>query len=229
MWSEFTKRMSVPATAITFPGFDGRAVSTDHPDLGVFAETVLAEVPGPMVVAGCSMGGYVAMELMRRAPERLDGVILMDTKPESDAEAARQRRREIADGVERDGLATWSDVLTSPLLGGTSRSERVELVDMVRGRVLSANADGVAWAQRAMAERGDSRGTLANWQKPALVIVGEEDELSPVATAREMAELLPQGQLVVIPRAGHLAAWEQPEVVAEQVARWWATSFPPGE
>lgn len=215
--------------APALPGFAGKPAPSHAPDLVHFADEVLADAPDRFVAAGCSLGGYVVMELMRRAPDRLAGVILLDTKPEPDSEAARERRHEVAAGVEREGVGAWVDVLTAPLLGSSTQASDPDLVAEVRAQVLAADPIGVAWAQRAMALRPDSRGTLANWKRPALVIVGEEDQLSPVATAREMAELLPLGELAVIERAGHLAAIEQPERVAEAIATWWATSFPPAE
>lgn len=229
MWSDIARRLMVEAITPTFPGFDGCATSNHEPNLAVFADAVLAEVEGEFVVGGCSMGGYVVMELMRRAPERIAGVILMDTKVEADGEAARAKRHEVADGVLAEGVAAWTSILAAPLLGASTRANNQTLVVDVQNRVANADPAGVAWAQRAMAVRPDSRGTLVNWHKPALVIVGAEDELSPVSTAREMAELLPHGEIAVIEGAGHLAAWERPDAVAEAIAEWWSTSFPPGE
>lgn len=229
MWKATTPALeastSAEVVAPTLPGFDGRAVAEGEPDLGVFADSVLAEVEGEFVVGGCSMGGYVVMELMRRASDRIAGVILVDTKAEADAQAASDRRQEIAAGVERDGMSAWVEVLTAPLLGSTTRASDPHLIVEINNRVAHADPKGVAWAQRAMAMRPDSRGTLANWHRPALVIVGAEDELSPVSVAREMTALLPQGELAVIESAGHLAALESPGEVAEAIARWWATSF----
>lgn len=233
MWREVTAPLHAATGAEvitpTLPGFGETAPLSQPPDLAHFADAILESVPGEFVAAGCSMGGYVVMELMRRAPDRLQGIVLLDTKPEADPDSARSRRLEIASGVESAGVDAWIDVLSAPLLGVTSRETRPDLMGEVVERIGATQPAGIAWAQRAMAGRPDSRGTLANWGRPALVVVGAEDELAPVATAREMAELLERGELAVINGAGHLAALEEPGQVAEAIASWWATSFPLGE
>lgn len=229
MWRELVPYLGGEVITPSLPGFGDAPALADAPNVDAFADAILNEVSGPLVVGGCSMGGYVAMAMMRLAPERIAGVILMDTKPEADGEAARARREEVATGVERDGMTAWIDPLFEPLLGTTSRASNPELVEQVRDVIASAQPQGVAWAQRAMAARPDSRGILSNWKKPALVIVGSEDQLAPVETARGMAELIPQGELAVIQGAGHLAPWEAPDRVAEVIAGWWATSFPLAE
>jgi len=231
MWDELITHLpsTVDVSAPALHGFAGTPVSTAPADLEIFAQALLDQVDGTFVIGGCSMGGYVAMELMRRAPERLAGVILMDTKADADGDAARTRRHEVAAGVESEGVAQWVDALTAPLLGATTQNENPELGQQVRELVLATDPAAIAWAQRAMAARPDSRDTLAAWQKPALVLVGAEDELSPVEVAAAMVELLPEGELVVIPNAGHLAAWERPKPVAAAISRWWATAFPLAE
>lgn len=229
MWQGLIPYLAPSIDVITpaLPGFAGTPVSNQSPDLAVFAQSLLEQIDGEFVIGGCSMGGYVVMEMMRQAPERIAGVLLMDTKAEADGEPARARRLEIAAGVESGGMAPWVITLFAPLLGQTTRSENPALATEVRQVIEGANPHAVAWAQRAMAVRQDSRGTLTNWHKPALVIVGQEDELSPVAMANQMAELLPQGELAIIDAAGHLAAWERPGDVAEVIASWWASSYPP--
>jgi pimeloyl-ACP methyl ester carboxylesterase len=220
MWSPLMAQLDLPMLAPAFPGFADRPVPSTKPTLTLFAEDALAQCEGELIVAGCSMGGYVAMEMMRIAPDRLAGVVLMDTKAESDNEAARTRRLEVASGVEREGMSPWTDTLIAPLLGSTSNESRPALVAEVRELVANANPHAVAWAQRAMAARPDNRELLSGWSKPALVIVGEEDQLSPVSVAESMLELFPRGEIAIIGGAGHLAAWEAPGDVAQAIAQW---------
>lgn len=234
MWRDMTAYLDgadlgISIVAPALAGFAGRPPSSQSPSLELFAHELLAEVEGEVVVGGCSLGGYVAMAMMRLEPDRVAGVVLMDTKCESDEEEARSKRHAVADGVEREGIAAWVDRLAAPLLGPTTVEENPALVSQVRSVIEHADPAGVAWAQRAMAIRPDSRGTLANWSKPALVVVGAEDGLAPVELAMEMSQLLPRGELSVIPGAGHLAPWEKPAEVAEVIAQWWATAFGPGE
>jgi pimeloyl-ACP methyl ester carboxylesterase len=171
------------------------------------------------VIGGLSMGGYVAMALLRRHPERIAALILADTKASADPDAAKANRERIAAAVESDEASTVlvDDVLPA-LLGTTTTSTRPLVSGRVRGLVQTAPSAAVAWAQRAMAGRPDSFETLRAFDRPALVIVGAEDVLSPPSDAEAMAEALPHGRLVVIPQAGHLTAVETPESFNAQVA-----------
>jgi pimeloyl-ACP methyl ester carboxylesterase len=220
MWSPLIDHLDLPTLAPAFPGFAGRELLVTEPSLADFAQDALKQSDDDLIVAGCSMGGYVAMEMMRIAPERLVGVILMDTKADADQEGARSRRLEVAAGVESDGMAPWVDALFAPLLGSASQEQRQSLVLELRELIANANPQGVAWAQRAMSVRPDSQELLQRWAKPALVIVGAEDQLSPVAMAQSMAELLPQGELAIIGGAGHLSPWEAPQDVADAIKEW---------
>ncbi len=175
------------------------------------------------IVGGCSMGGYVAMAVARAAPERVAGLILADTKATADTEEAQRTRLETADRAEREGTAGWlADTMEGNLLGATTRTKREEVRSEVRELVESQPADGVAWAQRAMASRPDSSATLRGFDGPALVAVGEEDTLTPTETARDVTALLRHGELAVLPEAGHLAPIETPTAFAETVRAWLA-------
>jgi pimeloyl-ACP methyl ester carboxylesterase len=165
------------------------------------------------------MGGYVAMAVLRRHPERVAALILADTKASADPDAAKANRERIASTIENDEASTVliDDVLPS-LLGTTTTSSRPLVSGRVRGLVQAAPPAAVAWAQRAMAGRPDSFDTLRGFDKRALVIVGTEDAISPPADGQAMAEALPHGRLVQIPEAGHLTAVETPEAFNAQVA-----------
>jgi pimeloyl-ACP methyl ester carboxylesterase len=220
------------------PGPDGTAARVLAPDLRGFGSTPLGgEEPsldlladdvallldrsgiGRAVVCGLSMGGYIAMAFARRHADRLVGLVLADTKAVPDPEAARANRERIARAVlARDSVRLLVDEqLPAPLLGATTARERPELVQVVRGLMEEASPQAVAWAQRAMASRGDSREVLAGTAAPALVVVGEEDILTPVAGARAMAAILPDAELRILPGAGHLTALEVPDAFNEAV------------
>lgn len=196
-------------------GFGGSPLGDAAPSLGVCADDVLALLDqlglDRVVLAGLSMGGYVAMELLRRAPERFAGLVLADTKAQADTAEQREGRLRTAEGAERDGTAGLADTMLPALLGRTSLEQRAQVVERVRGWVDAAPPATVAWASRAMAARPDSSDVLRATDVPALVVVGEQDVLSPVSQAQEMADALPQGRLLVVPEAGHLSAVEDPE------------------
>jgi pimeloyl-ACP methyl ester carboxylesterase len=158
------------------------------------------------------------MELLRQAPHRVEALLLADTKAQADTPEQREGRLRTAETVERQGTGQLAETMLPALLGATSRERRPEVVTRVRGWVEQAPPATVAWASRAMAARPDSFAVLRATDVPALVVVGEQDVLSPVAQAQEMAEALPQGRLALVRDAGHLSAVEDPEAFGAVVA-----------
>jgi pimeloyl-ACP methyl ester carboxylesterase len=224
MWLEQRELLAARCRAITPDqrGFGGSPLGDDPPSLAECADDVVALLDRleleQVVLCGLSMGGYVAMELLRRAPDRVRALVLADTKAEADGPEAREGRLRVAETVEREGTAQLAEQLLPALLGATTRERRGAVVGRVRGLIAAAPPAAVAWASRAMAARPDSVATLRGTDVPALVVVGEQDTLSPVAQAQAMVDALPQGRLVVVPEAGHLSAVEDPEVFAAAVA-----------
>ncbi|WP_030906505.1 alpha/beta fold hydrolase [Streptosporangium amethystogenes] len=203
-------------------GFGGSVLGGDDPSLDVMADDVVrlldSEGVDRAVVGGLSMGGYVTMALCRRHPDRLLGVILADTKAGADPEAARSNRERIAAAVLQEGASVLLTELLPGLVGQTTVRSRAMVFGRVRGLVQSAPPMAAAWAQRAMAGRPDSFDTLRGIKTPVLVIVGEEDEITPPAEADAMVEAVPDGRLAVIEKAGHLSAIEQPEAFNRAVS-----------
>ncbi|WP_433374314.1 alpha/beta fold hydrolase [Streptosporangium sp. CA-115845] len=203
-------------------GFGGSVLGGDVPSLDVMADDVVrlldSEGVDRAVVGGLSMGGYVTMALCRRHPDRLLGVILADTKAGADPEAARSNRERIAAAVLQEGASVLLKELLPGLVGQTTVRSRAMVFGRVRGLVQSAPPTAAAWAQRAMAGRPDSFDTLRAIKAPVLVIVGEEDEITPPAEAGAMVEAVPDGRLAVIEKAGHLSAIEQPEAFNRAVS-----------
>jgi pimeloyl-ACP methyl ester carboxylesterase len=209
--------------AVDLRGFGGTPLGDDAPSLEVLADDVALMLDQAgierAVVGGASVGGYVSMAFARRHRERLAGLLLADTKASADTEEARANRERIARTVlEEDGVRLLVDEqLPEPLLGATTARRSPELVAHVRKIIEEARPGAVAWLQRAMAARGESWDVLEGLDVPALVVVGEEDRLAPVAEAERMAAVLPQGELTVLPGAGHLAALEVPEAFNDAV------------
>lgn len=206
-------------------GFGGAPLGAAEPSLDVYADDVVRLLDDRgvdrAVVGGTSMGGYVTMAMLRRHPDRVAGVVLVDTTAAADAEPARQNRERIARAVLEDGSVevVLSDVFPR-LLGDTTEQSRPEVVERVRGWVAAAAPESVAFGQRAMAARPDSFETLRAAGVPGLVIVGEEDRIASVDAAQAMAEALPGGQLAVLPGSGHLSPVETPEAFAFAVSGW---------
>jgi pimeloyl-ACP methyl ester carboxylesterase len=200
-------------------GFGATPLGDDDPSLARMADDVVALLDrqnlSRAVVGGVSMGGYVVMELLRRAPERLAGALLVDTKAEADTEEAAAGRHAMAEAVLAEGRPVL-DPMLGALLGATTRASRPDVVDRVAGWLDQAPPNSVAWAQRAMAARPDSLSTLSTTRVPVGVVVGSEDTLSPPEAAQRMADAA--GTAVhLVPGAGHLAVTERPTAARRAV------------
>ena len=189
-----------------------------EPSIATAADAVAATLRAAgierAVVAGLSMGGYVAMALVERHPGLVAGLGLLDTKSTADDDAARANRLRIADAVLVDSAVDAVLGMSRALLGETSRALRPDLIDRLEQWIRDQGPAGIAWSQRAMAARPDRTDVLARFGGPALVLVGEQDDLAPLAAARHLAAALATAELVVVPLAGHLSSIESPEPVA---------------
>jgi pimeloyl-ACP methyl ester carboxylesterase len=159
-------------------------------------------------VAGLSMGGYLALELYRQLPGLFRGLALCDTKASADTEEGAANREKFARSAIERGLGWVADEMIPKLLRPEPDPAAVK---EVRGLVTGGTPAGVAAAQRAMAKRPDSTPTLATISCPTLVVVGEEDTLTPPAESEKMAKAVKGATLARIPRAGHLPVVENPE------------------
>ncbi len=165
------------------------------------------------VVGGCSMGGYAALALARRHPHRLSGLALLDTRAGADTEEARAGRKQLAARVLEEGPAAAADALVPKLVGETTRRERPELLAELRQRILATPAPAIASALQGLAAREDSRPTLPAIRVPTLVLVGEEDVLTPPSESEAMARAIPRARLERVSRAGHLSNLDNPAAV----------------
>jgi pimeloyl-ACP methyl ester carboxylesterase len=163
------------------------------------------------VIGGLSMGGYVTFALFRAAPERFTGMILADTKPEADTPEGRDGRRRMIEAVQARGSAAVADIMLPKLLGKTTRERRPALVPHVRQMIEREEVGAIVGALEAMIARPDSTADLSRIACPALVIVGDEDELTPTVHAETMQNHIARSRLVVLPEAGHLSSLEAPD------------------
>lgn len=230
MWWDVTDLLPGERTVIApdLPGFGsspsgpdvarGVGVDPGTPSIDVMGDGLVASLHHAgitrAVVAGLSMGGYVALSVLERHPNLVAGLGLIDTKATADDDAARTKRLEVADTVLREHRVDAVFGMRTSVLGATNRVSRPDLVQRVEGWICDQGPEAIAWAQRAMAARPDRTALLTGFTKPALVVVGDEDELAPVAVAQGMADRLADAELVVVPRSGHLTSNENPEPVA---------------
>jgi pimeloyl-ACP methyl ester carboxylesterase len=206
-----------PILTPEFPGL-GAAPTQDEPSVDGFADAVATRIAegvpgGRAVVAGLSLGGYVALALAARHPERVKALVLSDTRAEPDTAEAAAARRESADQVLREGAEGFLDGFVPALVAPGDHAS----LHAARAIAGAQRPEGIAGALRALAGRADRRPDLAAMDVPALVIVGSEDVPTPPPLAEAMAAALPDAELVVIEGAGHLTALERPTTWAAAV------------
>lgn len=185
------------------------------------ARRVLVETPGLLAVAGLSMGGYVALEVMRQAPERVARLALLDTSARADTEEARARRLEQIALAETGHFADVKAQLW-PRLVHPDRLEDRGLKQIVLSMMDETGPETFVRQQRAIMGRHDARSWLSQVEIPTLVVVGDGDAITPPEHAREMAEMVEWASLVVVPDCGHLSSLERPEPVIAAMRAWLA-------
>jgi pimeloyl-ACP methyl ester carboxylesterase len=196
-----------------------------EPTLALLADDVVTELDelgiDRAIFGGVSMGGYVAMAVLRRHPERVAGLLLVDTRSGADDAAALERRRVAAERADHGDIAAGSDAI-APLVAQGSDPALTRWLAEIAGGVPAAT---VGWAQRAMAARPDLTELLAGTGFPVLVVVGENDAVTPPAAARQMAAAAPEAELIELPGVGHLSPAEDPAGFADAVLRWLSRRF----
>jgi len=166
---------------------------------------------GRAVFVGVSIGGYILFEFWRRSRQRVQALILSDTRAQADTAEGRANRLKSAEDVLQRGPEPFIDAMLPKLLGESTHQGRPDLVQAAKRMMMKMSAQGIAQVQRGMAARPDSVETLKSIQVPTLLLVGSEDTLTPVADAEFMRQNIPGSQLRIIARAGHYAAFEQSE------------------
>lgn len=169
------------------------------------------------VVCGLSMGGYVAFAFWRRHRARVQALVLADTRPDADSAETRAKRHELMQVAREQGAAAVAAQQLEGMVGKTTRRTRPELVDRVRRMLERAPVEGIVGALETMLGRPDSTADLATIDVPTLVVVGEEDALTPPALARDMHERIAGSRLAVLPAAGHVSNLEAPDAFNDAV------------
>jgi pimeloyl-ACP methyl ester carboxylesterase len=194
---------------------------TGASSLADIAASILAQAPRRFALAGLSMGGYVAFEILKQAPERVSRLALLDTNARADRPEQAQQRRDLVASARKDGLAAAADKLL-PLLVHPARLSDAPLTSLVRRMAEDTGVEVFARQQEAIIARPDNRPFLASIRCPTLIIVGAEDAITPVKVAEEMRAGIAGSRLEVIPECGHLSTLERPETVNRLLADWLA-------
>jgi pimeloyl-ACP methyl ester carboxylesterase len=205
----------------TLWGF-GPVTIADHRQgatMGTIADSILSAAPPRFALGGFSMGGYVALEIMRRAPERVTTLALIDTSARPDTpEASDNRRRGIE--LARAGKLDLAAAGTYPNTVHPDNVEDIGLKAIHMEMARATGAEAYIRQQEAIISRPDSRPDLKAIKVPTMVIVGDSDKITPPEVATEMVHGIAGSWLVPIETAGHLALLEQPEQVNRALAGW---------
>jgi pimeloyl-ACP methyl ester carboxylesterase len=228
MWSGEMKTLLAKEryrlVSLDWRGFGESDITADVSTMETFADDVagLMDTLGMQdaVFCGLSMGGYATFAFLRKYPQRVKGLILADTRPGADMAEARANRENVARMAEEQGTEAIADVQVPKLLSAYTLQHYPEVEARVRQMIAAATPQGIAAASRGMALRADSTDLLASITCPTLVIVGQQDVLTPPEVARDYAAQIPNAQLVVISEAGHLSNLEQPEAFVQAVSNF---------
>jgi|SRR5579862_3130163 len=194
---------------------------TRDDDIGAIARRILATAPPRFALAGLSMGGYLAFEILRQAPQRVARLALLDTSARPDTPEQSSNRRAQMQQAENGQLAQIAEAQFERCVLPQHRSDAALRATNAR-MAEEVGAAGFVRQQRALLERPDSRPGLAAIRCPTLVLVGEGDELTPPPLAAEMAAGIRGARLVTVPQSGHLSTLEQPEAVSAALCEWLA-------
>ncbi len=187
--------------------------------MDAIAGRILEHAPPRFALAGLSMGGYIALAIMRIAPERVARLALLDTGSRADPPEAAERRKETI-ALARAGRLDEINAMLWPVLVHKDRQDDVSLKKIVGDMMQMTGAEAFIRQQTAIMTRPDSRPGLPNIRCPTLVLVGDGDRLTPPALSEEMAQLIPGSRLVMVPDCGHLSTLEGPEAVTQALASW---------
>lgn len=195
------------------------ADSTRENSIAALASAALAQAPAPhFALAGLSMGGYVALEIMRQAPERVTGLALLDTSARPDTAEATQHRRKLIKLAGSSFPAVVNGLL--PKMVHPAHLQDTELTGIFRAMALTVGQAAFVRQQEAIIGRIDSRPFLKNIKCPTLVLCGRDDAITPVSLHEEMVAGIPASRLVVIEECGHLSVLEQPQQVNDAFEKW---------
>jgi 3-oxoadipate enol-lactonase len=215
LWTAQLDGLAAPCRVLAFDlrGF-GESTVTGPFSMDQWADDIAASLAAlgiaRAVIAGMSMGGYVAFALWRRHPALVRAMILADTRAGADDDDARTRRRELMAIASEKGSGPVADAMLPGMVGRTTREKQPDLAESIHRMMALAPPRGVVGALDALIRRPDSTTTLATIDVPALIVVGDEDVLTPPREARAIQQGIRGSRLEVLTGAGHVSNVERP-------------------
>ncbi|MDF1721445.1 MAG: alpha/beta fold hydrolase [Minwuia sp.] len=187
--------------------------------IAAIARRILDTAPATFALAGLSMGGYIAFEIWRQAPERVERIALMDTRASKDTDAETIRRKDLLALVDQGRFNGIHDRLI-PLFVHADRLDDDALLGSIRQMAEDTGKDGFVRQTRALMARQSAHDVCQSIDVPALALCGRQDALTPLEMHEEMADLIPGARLAVIEDCGHLSTLEKPEAVTAEMRTW---------
>lgn len=212
-------------------GFGNSSVTSGTVTMERFADDLAdlldrLRISQPVTLCGLSMGGYVAWQFWKRHRNRLEKLILCDTRAGADAPQARTARLDLAARVLQEGPGFLAESMPEKLYAPATLAARPPFLAATQQVIRNTPPAGIAAASRGMAERLDVTAWLPEIDLPTLIIVGAKDQISPPQEMQRIAETLPRARFVIIPNAGHMAPQEEPDAVNRAIEDFLAASPP---
>jgi 3-oxoadipate enol-lactonase len=228
LWSAQLSGLPTRARCIA-PDLRGFGESTSSPPWSIdqYADDLDALIQSlglqRVVVCGLSMGGYIALAMVRRHRERLRGLVLVSTRATADTPEARDKRMRLIEFVEERGVEALAARQLKAMVGETTFTSRPDVLESLRTMMARAPRDGVVGALHAMAERHDSTSMLGGIDMPTLIVSGSEDTFTPPDEMRGLARSIPQSRFESIVGGGHVCPYERPAAFNHVVAEFLAS------
>jgi pimeloyl-ACP methyl ester carboxylesterase len=205
-------------------GFDGEQATEAAASMDDYAGDVIDLLDGlhidNAVIGGLSMGGYISFAIFRHAPRYFRAMVLADTRAQADTPEGVEARRRLLQEVKARGAQAAADEMLPKLVAEGTWRNRPEVVERIRGFILANTTEGISGAIQAMMTRQDSSPVLKQIHCPTLVVVGEQDALTPPSFSEDIQRGIPGAELVRIPDAGHMSNMEQPAAFNAALARF---------
>lgn len=195
--------------------------SSRNDSLADMAAMILSEIKGNFAMLGFSFGGIIAFEILRQAPERITKLILLNTNYKKPSEATLSSQNKYLEMVEEGNFIKITTDFTTDSMLHPSHAKNIVMREKVLSMALNVGEAGFINQVKAQRNRPDSTNDLSKINCPTLIITGREDKICPPLWHEEMANLIPNSELIIIEECGHLSPIEQPEILNEMIRKWW--------